>query len=103
VAVPQIQLVKPPADACPSCAALVWQIHELESEREALLRALGEERERSNSLFVGYPSQALPQVVADEKPLRYQLVDKLNETIKTRIPPSVFRAVRGTVARLRGH
>jgi hypothetical protein len=60
---------------------------ELERKIDQLTRELAEARERADALFIGYPPQAPERPVepAPERPVRYELVDSLNEVV-SRLP-----------------
>jgi hypothetical protein len=91
---------------CERCKGLEARIRALELERSDLLLALARERERANALFLSYPAaaQAAPaQTVAapvgGRPPLRYRVVDALNNSLKRQFP-GVHRAARDAGASL---
>ena len=82
------------SDECERCGAMEARIQDLEQERSDLLLALARERERANALFLAYPPATLAPSGAPAHaagptgplPLRYRLVDKLNDTVKRGLP-----------------
>jgi len=76
---------KPTETECAKCKALEEQIFRLTMERQLLVERLADERERANALFVSYPPQHAEPVVetaiSDEKPLRYTVIDSINEAV----------------------
>jgi hypothetical protein len=85
--------VESSATTCSSCAQMQGRVRELLSEREALVKALAREKERANALFLAYPPQVAPQSSQPpmapprgEIPMRYRVVDSLNENFKRRLP-----------------
>jgi hypothetical protein len=84
---------------CERCKQLEAKLQELELERSELRLALARERERANALRLAYPVvQPGPQQPAfsppgGRPPLRYRLVDAVNDSIKQRFP-DIHRAAK---------
>jgi hypothetical protein len=72
-----------PKPACPECAALDAQLQELRISRDDALLALAKERELLEALRVKH-SRAESYGRAEEPPLRYVIVDQLNQALKDR-------------------
>jgi hypothetical protein len=78
---------------CGKCKALEEQLFRLTMQRQLLVEQLADERERANALFVSYPPQERieaavqlqPPPEAEPKPLRYHVVDHLNDAV-SRLP-----------------
>lgn len=70
---------------CARCRVLEEQVFRLTMERQLLVERLADERERANAVIVGLPlPSAAPSPAAapvEPKPLRYQLVDRINEAV----------------------
>jgi hypothetical protein len=96
----------PSAPACPRCESLEERIQELTAEHASLLKALVREKERANALFLGYPPQVAtrpsvpPSPRAGEVPMRYRVVDALNENFKRRLP-ALHRFARRAISFVR--
>jgi hypothetical protein len=96
----------PAASPCPGCERLEERVQELLVEHESLVKALARERERANALFLAYPPQvATPSHVPmsapqNDVPMRYRVVDSLNENFKRRLP-GIHRFARRAISFVR--
>ena len=75
---------------CARCNELEKRVQALEFEREHLLAQVAQEKARADALFVSFPPLSPnahpPPPLSTELPLRYKLVDALNDTIKRKLP-----------------
>lgn len=85
---------------CPRCAELERALEDVRRERDELMLELARERERHvpDALPRDYPNTPLSQV--EGAPLRYVLVDRANDAVKTVLGPMHTRA-RKLLERLR--
>jgi hypothetical protein len=103
---PEHPSVDPSSSPCPGCEQLEERVQDLLVEHESLLKALAREKERANALFLAYPPQvATPSPTPlsppqNDVPMRYRVIDSLNENFKRRLP-SVHQFARRAISFVR--
>jgi|GEM_PF-5434035 len=86
---------------CPECESLRAQAEELRSSRDEALLALAKERELLWALRAKYSTAEQYLRTAQQPPLRYVIVDKLNHALKSRFEILHLGARKATAYLLR--
>jgi hypothetical protein len=86
---------------CPECEALRAEVEELRTSREDAVLALAKERELFEALRSKYSNAERFVRTAQQPPLRYVVVDKLNDLIKARFEALHRRTKAATAFLLR--
>jgi hypothetical protein len=80
----------PLTTGCDRCRTLENRLHALQAERDELVLALARERQRANSVVLEFPTVPLrsPTATAPQgpAPLRHQIADRLNDSMKGILP-----------------
>lgn len=84
---------EPQNQGCLNCAELRAQLEHLRESRDSALLSLAQEHELANALRLAFPTSrdalaaATPVTGYGTRPLRYAVVDELNERVKKYLKP----------------